>query len=110
MPFNAGRSAALTASRRGRRFSVPPGESLIPDPTYKTRIIVGKSGVEMGHFGHLRPILSPPRRHDKRRLPAKKPLFSNTNKPRMGIRGAPRAAVLAAAAGQAAVERRLFVL
>ena len=110
MPFNASPSAALTAPRRGRRPSVPPGKSLIPDPTYKTRIIVGKSGVEMGHFGLPRPILSARRRHDKRRRPAKTPLFSDINKPWMGIPGAPGAAVLATTAGQAALERRLFVL
>ena len=75
MPFDAGPNAALTAPRRGRHPSVPPGKSLIPDPTYKTRIIVSKSGVEMGHFGLPQPILSPPRQYDKLRRPAKTPLF-----------------------------------
>ena len=51
--------AAFMAPRRRRCPSVPPVRNLIPDPTHKTRIIVCKSRVEMGHFGHLQPIFSP---------------------------------------------------
>ena len=89
MLFDADLSAASTVPVPADVPSVQPGWNLIPDPTHKTRIIVRKSGVEMGHHKPPQPILGPPRRHDKRRLPAKKPLFSHINKPSMGMRGAP---------------------
>src|SRR5260370_33004135 len=88
MPFDTGRGDAFTAPRRSQCPSVLPGRNLIPDPTHKTRIIVRKSGVEMGPLGLARPIFSPRRRHDRRRHPAKKPLFSNKNEPRIEMGGA----------------------